>query len=582
MNFLDMRTIIFINVITDIVCVLFAILLWRQSRSRFKGTVLWVYDFAFQTVALFLIILRGSIPDWMSMVLSNTMVIAGALFGYMALERFAGKPGTQIHNYVLLAAFIIVHSYFTFIQPDLAVRNLNLSAALLIICFQCTWLIFRRSQPEMRRLTTGVGVIFGAYVLVSIFRIAEFFTGPHTANDFFQSSVSDTLAIVVYQVLLVLLTYSLTLTVNQRLHGEIRVQEEKFSKAFHSSPYAITITRLADGSIFEVNDGFITMTGYSYDEITGKTTVGLHVWANMEDRAVVVKELSQGNAVRQAEFLFRKKSGEFLTGLFSADIITINGEKCVLSSISDISELKQTQKELGVKAMELQRSNTDLERFAYVASHDLREPLRTISGHLQLLKKKYGDKLDNNAAQYVDFSVDAADRLQSMITGILEYSRVDSERGAYEQLNMESAVERASGNLQLAIDESHALITHGPLPAVYADKTQMVLLLQNLLANAIKYRSQEPPNIHISADKKDGEWVFAVRDNGIGIDPEYKEQIFAVFQRLHGRDVPGIGLGLSVAKRIVERHGGSIRVESEPGKGATFYFTIPVEGGKLK
>jgi PAS domain S-box-containing protein len=582
MNLLDMRTVVFSNVITDIVCTLFIVLLWRQSRNRFAGTSLWVYDFAFQTIALILIILRGSIADWASMVLSNTLVIAGALLGYMALERFVGKTSSQIHNYVLLAVFIFVHSYFTLVQPDLAVRNLNLAAALLIICFQCAWLVFYRVQPGTRRMTLGVGMVFSAYCLVSVIRIAEFFTSPHPVNDFFQSGYLDTLIMIVFQILLILLTFSLTFMVNQRLLGEIRLQEEKFSKAFHSSPYAITITRLSDGNIFEVNDGFKDMTGYSYDEIIGKTTVGLHLWANEEDRATAVRELSLGKQVRHMEFQFRRKSGEIMNGLFSADIVTINDEKWVLSSISDITELKRTQKELEEKAMELQRSNTDLERFAYMASHDLREPLRTISSHLQLLERKYNDQIDEKAAKYINFSVDAANRLQSMIGGLLEFSRIEREGGPYEQVDTGAVLEVAAGNLQTAIDESNALITHGPLPAVYADKGQLVLLFQNLLANAIKYHGKEPPQIHLSAEKQDGNWAFAVKDNGIGIDPEYKEQIFAVFQRLQGRDMPGIGLGLSVAKRIVERHGGRIWVESRPGEGATFYFTIPIQGGKNK
>ena len=185
MILLDMRTLVFSNVVTDIVCMLVILLLWHQSRKRFAGTGFWVFDFAFQTAAMFLIILRGSIPDWMSMVLANTLVIGGAILGYMGLGRFVGKKISQVHNYVLLAAFACVHAYFTLVQPNLAARNLNLSVGLLIICFQCMWFLVYRVEPGMRRLTLGVGMVFGAYCLVSIVRIVGFLTGHARSKRFF-------------------------------------------------------------------------------------------------------------------------------------------------------------------------------------------------------------------------------------------------------------------------------------------------------------------------------------------------------------------------------------------------------------
>src|SRR4030042_5562289 len=286
MILLDMRTIIFSNVLTDIVCVMVILLLWHQNRNRFAGTSFWVFDYVFQTAALFLIILRGNIPDWMSMVLANTLVIAGALLGYMGLGRFVGKKISQVHNYVLLAAFASVHAYFALVQPNLAARNLNLSVGLLIICFQCMWLLVHRVEPGMRQLTLGVGIVFGAYCLVSIVRIVEFFTGTHAKSDYFQSGAFESLILISYQMLFILLTYSLVLMFNKRLFVDVKTQEEKFFKAFHSSPYAITLTRLSDGQIMEVNGGFVNITGYNYSDLLGKTTVGLHLWDKEEDRVV--------------------------------------------------------------------------------------------------------------------------------------------------------------------------------------------------------------------------------------------------------------------------------------------------------
>jgi PAS domain S-box-containing protein len=343
---LDLRTIVFSNVLDYIVCLLVISLLWRQSRKRFAGTDFWVFNFALQTAALFLIILRGSIPDWMSMALANTLVIAGALLGYMGLGRFVGKKSSQVHNYVLLAAFASVHTYFVLVQPNLPARNLNLAVGLLIICFQCAWLLLFGVDPGMRRLTRVVGMVFGAYCLVSIVRIAEFFIGTHPANDYFQSGAFEAFVLVSYQMLLILLTYSLVLMFNKRLLAEVKTQEEKFAKAFHSSPYAITLTQLSDGQIIEVNDAFLNITGYQSAEVMGKTTVGLHLWDKEEDRVVVVNELSNSGKVQGREFQFRKKSGEMITGFFAAEIIPINNREFVLSSISDVTERKRAEETL--------------------------------------------------------------------------------------------------------------------------------------------------------------------------------------------------------------------------------------------
>jgi signal transduction histidine kinase len=242
------------------------------------------------------------------------------------------------------------------------------------------------------------------------------------------------------------------------------------------------------------------------------------------------------------------------------------------------AQLKQKVEE---RTAELARSNADLQQFAYVASHDLQEPLRMVSSYLQLIEQRYKDKLDADGAEFMGYAVDGAKRMQMMIQDLLIFSRVESRGTPFQLVNCEAVLEQALANLQVPIEESQAVITHDPLPAVMADATQIVQLFQNLIGNAIKFRRQEPPQVHISAQAKGKEWEFSVRDNGIGIDPQYAERIFVIFQRLHTKaEYSGSGIGLAICKRIVERHGGKIWVESQPGQGATFYFTIPKKGGK--
>ncbi len=246
----------------------------------------------------------------------------------------------------------------------------------------------------------------------------------------------------------------------------------------------------------------------------------------------------------------------------------------VIGIVQDITEMRRAEEELI-------RSNTELQQFAYVASHDLQEPLRMVTAYLGLLEKKYGDKLDDDAKKYMDFAVEGGLRARDLIRDMLEYSRVDSNAKEFVPVNMSEVVEDTIRSLKVPIEENKANIYVEPLPTIMADGSQMSQVMQNLIDNAIKFHGDERPSIHISASEGTNEWKFAVRDNGIGLNTEYADKIFQMFQRLHQRETyPGTGVGLAVCKKIVERHGGRIWVESDGKNGSTFYFTIPkVSGG---
>jgi len=248
-------------------------------------------------------------------------------------------------------------------------------------------------------------------------------------------------------------------------------------------------------------------------------------------------------------------------------------------TIRDITERKIAEAKLNQTLVDLKRSNTDLEQFAYVASHDLQEPLRMVSGYMQLMKRRYGGKLDSDADEFIGFAVDGANRMQTLINDLLTYSRVGTRGKPLTPTDCETLIEQTLSNLEVSIDDSGAVVTHDPLPTVMADGSQLAHVFQNLIGNAIKFKGEEPPRIHIAAEQKGDEWLFSVADNGIGISLEFFDRIFVIFQRLHGREeYTGTGIGLSVCKKIVDRHGGRMWVESEPGQGSTFYFTIPTEG----
>ncbi len=241
------------------------------------------------------------------------------------------------------------------------------------------------------------------------------------------------------------------------------------------------------------------------------------------------------------------------------------------------AELEQANQLTEIQAKRLVRSNGELQQFAYVASHDLQEPLRMISSYLQLISKRYQGKLDKDADEYIGFAVDGAVRLKRLINDLLDYSRIDTQGKQHIETNSEEVLKRALSNLKMAIEESGTVVTYDPLPPIIADDGQLERLFQNLVGNGIKYRKKDvSQKIHISAKESNGDWVFSVRDNGIGIAKEHFNRIFTIFQRLHTSGVyPGTGIGLSVCRKIVENHGGHIWVESEPGTGSTFYFSVP-------
>jgi PAS domain S-box-containing protein len=346
MIFLDIRTIIFSCIITNLVSTMVMFFLWMQNHNRFKGTTYWIANFGFQTLTFTLIALRGHIPDWVSINLANTITVIGALLGNIGLECFLNKKSTQIHNYLLIVVFTFIHYWFTFINPNLPARNLNIAIAGVILFSQASWLLLVRVNSNIRKTTLGMGLVFVAFSLINLLRIFNFFINNHIGSDYFHSGQVESIILLVYQMLFMLLTYSLALMFNKSLIAAILSREEIFSKAFHTTPYSITLSRFPDGEIIKFNLGFLNISGYSASEVKDKATTNLDLWVRNEDWEEAVNELIKNGKVYGKEYQFRKKSGEKITGLFSAELIEVNQEKCVISSINDITDQKRAQQVL--------------------------------------------------------------------------------------------------------------------------------------------------------------------------------------------------------------------------------------------
>ena len=252
--------------------------------------------------------------------------------------------------------------------------------------------------------------------------------------------------------------------------------------------------------------------------------------------------------------------------------------KLILLAIEDVTKQRRAEGLLAEHARDLARSNDELEQFAYVASHDLREPLRMVASYGDLLGTRYGDKLDERGSKYIKYMVEGAERMQQLIEDLLTYARAAREAEIVTNASAQESLDRALGALDVAIEESGATVTHDSLPAVTGHTSELQQVFQNLIANSIKFRGDDHPQIHVSATRRGDKWQFSVNDNGIGIDPVYGGRIFGLFQRLHSRaSYAGSGVGLALCKKIIEARGGTIWVESTPGKGATFWFTVPAQ-----
>lgn len=333
----------------------------------------------------------------------------------------------------------------------------------------------------------------------------------------------------------------------------------------------------SDGTINMINKSALELLGYSHTEIIGQKLSVIFPQEDLPKDEKLIDTYIKKEFVSKAEVRYQTKNGEIIPVSISSTVLKdINNEiDGIVFVAQDISDYKRAEK-LARSSEALERSNKELEQFAYVASHDLQEPLRMISSYVQLLKRRYGDNLDGDANEFIDFAVDGAERMKTLIQDLLAFSRVGTNGEEFKITSTQDVLDEVLSNLQISIKESSAVITNDTLPDLVVDRTQILQLFQNLLTNAIKFSGDKSPEIHIQVIDNYTEWLFCFNDNGIGIEQQYSDQIFVIFQRLHGLgEYTGTGIGLSIAKRIVERHGGQIWVESEPGNGSSFKFIIP-------
>ena len=375
-------------------------------------------------------------------------------------------------------------------------------------------------------------------------------------------------------------------TVNQRAQEKLRRSEEQFRLLVDGvKDYSIFMLDQT-GHVVSWNTGAEQIKGYRADEILGHHFSCFYTPEDIESEKPEreLESAAKDGRYEEEGWRLRKDGSRFWASVVITALRDASGVLRGFAKVSrDITKrveaetAERKRQALELRAVELKRSNDELQQFAYVAAHDLQEPLRMVTSYTQLLGKRYKGRLDADADEFISFAVDGAQRMKLLIQGLLAYCRVETKGEALRETSSAAALDQALAKLQGAIEDSGAVVSHDPLPTVTADSVQLAELFQHLVTNAIKYHGVDPPHVHVSAKRNsDREWVFSVRDNGIGIESQYFAKIFVMYQRLHGQnEIAGSGMGLAVCKKIAERHRGRMWVESSLGNGSTFYLALP-------
>lgn len=342
---LDIRTLYFLNFLVNLISTAMLTTIWLQYRKRYHGLWYWALATGFLAVAFGFFLLRDTIPDLFSIMLGNFFILAGSFSLLLGFERFFGIQSGHRHNYLILSSFLLIQFYFFAIQPTIRAREIVISVFIILFSFQSCWLLFRRVSSNFRKISTFTGLILSGFVFFSLLRIYLLIFSTEQGNNIFAYTPANSLTLTFYFLLFILLVISLVLIVNTRLLQEVHKQEEKFYKAFHSASSAIILSKADTGEIVEVNGSFEQMSGYRSSEVLGKTTMELKLWDQEDDRSMLFALIEQGKA-QSIEIKVRNRAGKLLTGLFSADILEVNGEAMIISSFSDITEISEIKRQL--------------------------------------------------------------------------------------------------------------------------------------------------------------------------------------------------------------------------------------------
>jgi PAS domain S-box-containing protein len=552
-----------------------------KVNPKISGPGWWLLWSGTEVLGFTLIILR--IIPWLVpfvIIFQNIILLAGTVFIYIGVLKFFNQSVKGKAIALLFLSFVIFHFIFCFVKNDINLRTLFLDIYLTIFAILTGISLYKNRKPYMASTVIFNAVLMFVHALVFTYR-SVMIIGGVTVADVFSTSVFNYVQYIDALVVGLLWTFGFIMMVNQRLTAEIMEAKTHLEKIFDTIPDAVSITRLHDGLLVNCNDGYIKISGYSKNDLKGKSSLDINIWKNPADRNEVVKKVMNNGYCENYEALFQRKNGETITGLMSAKTISLDGVPHIISVTRDISDRKIIEHELQKKNEELQKLNATKDKFSSIIAHDLINPFNSIVGFSELLVEQVNNKDLNGIEKFAVNIHQSAGRVMDLLMNLMLWSQLQTDRINFAPEKFE--LSKILNEIILlftnnAEQKSITISKEFPMDlTLYADKEMISTILRNLISNAIKF-TMPGGQIVVSVERKPEELIFKISDNGIGIAKEKVEKLIQ-FDENHTTpgtlNEKGTGLGLILCKEFIEKHNGKIWIESKTGAGSQFYFTIP-------
>ncbi|MFA9372361.1 MAG: ATP-binding protein [Labilibaculum antarcticum] len=579
---IDFPTIFISYLITNIVSLAVIVLLFLQVKKRFPGTTFILLCFVFNSLGTILIFMRGVVPDWISMTVANTLIFSSGVVMLTGLQQFCGKRGFQVHNYLVILVYFIVHFYFAYFNPLLFARVLLSSFALFYVFSRTAWFMLNKTPVNMRQMVRGVGLIFLIYSLIYVWRIIYLLVGDHSITSYFNSNDSETWFIIVNQITFLFLAYNLTLMFNKRLLIEISTQEELFKGLIKNSFDMIALVD-SKGIQHYVSESCEKILGFKPGELINLPVIESMI--HPEDQESTIKDFRDivaNNASGGTQYRHLHKNGNWVyLEAFGNNQLDNPAIKSVILNVRDITERKQTEQSIKMNEIRLRELNATKDRFFSIIGHDLKSPFNNVIGFSDLILDRIQKCDYKGVERYATIIQASSERAMNLLKNLLDWSQAQTGKMKFDPQCIE-LVSVINEVLELSNDTAHqkSIAIFKKLPQhvpVVADKAMITTILRNLITNAIKFTNSEG-ELTISTEQIEEQLIVSVADNGVGMTQEDIDQLFRI-DYCHSKEgtnkESGTGLGLLLCKEFIEMHKGEIWIESEIGKGSTFKFSIP-------